>query len=245
MKILALDTTAKTASVALADFSEKNGETKIIAEYTLETGTHSTTLLPMIESVLALTGNSVGTIDLYAVSAGPGSFTGIRIGVSTVKGLAFLKNTPCVGVSSLDALAYGCREHKGIIVPALDARRETVYSAIYISDGRGNIEKIREDSQISFDELLLEAEKLSAENSTLPLIMPGDAFSMNIPKYSDRMEKIFSCSNHAGLGAVFAALEKWMASDDKSQFSDSALSPIYLKKSQAEREREEMLASQN
>ena len=133
MKILAIDTTAKTASVALLE-ANCNGGRRLIGEYTLVTGTHSTTLLPMIESVLE---NSAAQIDVYACSVGPGSFTGVRIGVATVKGLAFAKNIPCVGVSSLDALAYGASEQRGIIVPAIDARRETVYTAIYRSLGGG------------------------------------------------------------------------------------------------------------
>ncbi len=244
MKILALDTTAKTASISFADYTENSGQIRIIAEYTLATGTHSTTLLPMIESMLKLTGNTAADIDLYAVSAGPGSFTGIRIGVSTVKGLAFVKGTPCVGVSSVDALAYGCADICGIIVPAIDARRETVYSAIYLSDGRGNIEKLTDDCQIAFEELLGEIEKISEKYPGQRIVMPGDVYRMNIAKYSEKMEKICPCADRAGAGAARAAVIKWNRADDRSGFTDSALCPMYLKKSQAEREREEMLAAQ-
>lgn len=244
MKILAIDTTAKTASISLAEFAEGSDQIKIIAEYTLETGTHSTTLLPMIESVFSLTSNTAADIDLYAVAAGPGSFTGIRIGVSAVKGLAFVKETPCIGVSSVDALAYGCADICGIIVPAIDARRETVYSALYFSDGKGKIEKLTDDCQIAFDDLLGEIGKMSEKYPGQRIVMPGDAYRMNYPKYAEKMADIDPCRDHAGAGAARAAAEKWNKADDRSSFTDAALCPMYLKKSQAEREREEMLTSQ-
>lgn len=240
MKILAIDTTAKTASVALAEFSE-SGVPKIIAEYTLETGTHSTTLLPMIESALSLTSNKVSDIGLFAVSAGPGSFTGIRIGVSTVKGLAFVNSTPCVGVSSVDALAYGCAEFDGIIAPAIDARRETVYSAVYLSDGNGKIEKLTDDAQQPFSEVI---GSLAENYPDKRVYMPGDAYKLYAEKYADQMKNIFPCRDRAGIGAACAAVGIWNSTEDKSVFTDSALAPMYLKKSQAERERDEMLASQ-
>lgn len=238
MKILAIDTTAKTASVALGEFSESD-TTKIIAEYTLETGTHSTTLLPMIESALALTSTKVSDIGLFAVSVGPGSFTGIRIGVSTVKGLAFVHSTPCVGVSSVDALAFGCAEFDGIISPAIDARRETVYSAVYLSDGKGKLEKLTDGAQLPFAELI---DMLSEDYPGKRVYMPGDAYKLYEKKYADRMDNILPCRDRAGLGAVCAAVGIWNSSEDKSLFTDSALAPMYLKKPQAEREREEMLA---
>lgn len=239
MKILAIDTTAKTAFVALGEFSEY-GDPKIIAEYTLETGTHSTTLLPMIESALALTSNKISDIDFFAVSAGPGSFTGVRIGVATVKGLAFVNSTPCVGVSSIDALAYGCAEFEGIIAPAIDARRETVYSAVYFSDGKGKIDKLIDDAQVSFVDLLSSIEEKYPDKR---VYMPGDAYKLYAEKYIDRMKNIFPCKDRAGIGAAIMAVGIWNSSDDKSAFTDSALVPMYLKKSQAERERDEMLAS--
>ena len=101
MKILALDSSATSASIAITD------GTTLLAEYTLDNGnTHSETLLPMVEFALRTLSLTVDDIDLFAVSAGPGSFTGVRIGAATVKGLAFGRDIPCVAVSTLHALAY-------------------------------------------------------------------------------------------------------------------------------------------
>ena len=144
MKVLSLDTSARTATVAIVE------DGKIISEYSVVTNTHSTTLLPMIESAMDYSGIKANDIDLYAVSVGPGSFTGIRIGVSTIKGLAFVNNTPCVGVSALEAMAENLRGIEGIIVPAIDARRDMVYTAIFKSDKVGNLTRITDDSQIQY-----------------------------------------------------------------------------------------------
>lgn len=235
MKILALDTTAKTASVALVEV--KKDVPELIAEYSMKTSGHSTTLLPMIESILKNTGNTAADVDLYAVSTGPGSFTGIRIGVSTVKGLAFVHDTPCVGVSSLDALAMGFGAVRGIIVPAIDARRSTAYSAIYTSDGKGNVVRLTPDAQWEMADLEANVRKYADDLGIEAIYMPGDTvclLSNPVPvqlKYP------------TGFGTAAAAYNKWKETEDKSTFTHAALAPVYLKKSQAEREREESLAS--
>lgn len=235
MKILALDTTAKTASVALAEV--KKDVPELIAEYSMKTSGHSTTLLPMIESILENTGNSAADVDLFAVSVGPGSFTGIRIGVAAVKGLAFVDRTPCIGVSSLDTLAMGFGEIRGIIVPAIDARRNTAYAAVYFSDGCGTVRRLTEDGQWDLDELTANVGRFAQDMGTADIYMPGDvkcALSRPIPaqlKYP------------TGFGAALAAYGIWSRTEDKSGFTPAALVPVYLKKSQAEREREESLAA--
>ena len=130
MKILAFDSTAKVASVAVTE-----GE-KTLAVYSIDNGlTQSELLLPMAEATLNSLRISFSDIDAYAVTVGPGSFTGVRIGVSLVKGLAFGKNKPCVDVSTLEALAENLKGSDGIIVPVMDARRAQVYTALFISDG--------------------------------------------------------------------------------------------------------------
>ncbi len=117
MKILAIDTTAVAASVALCEDSE------LLGEYTVRNGnTHSQTILPMVESLLSFFELSVDDIDLFSASAGPGSFTGVRIGAATVKGLAFGTNKPCIGVSTLEALAYNLIGQNGLICPVMHAR---------------------------------------------------------------------------------------------------------------------------
>ena len=130
MLILALDSTAQVGSVALCE------DEKLIAEYTLNTGhTHSETLLPMVESVLKISGYTVDDVELFVCTAGPGSFTGVRIGAATVKGIAFGKDKPCIGVSTLEALALNGVALDGILCPCMNARRQQVYNALFDCDG--------------------------------------------------------------------------------------------------------------
>jgi len=238
MKVLSLDTSARTATVAIVE------DGKIISEYSVVTNTHSTTLLPMIESAMDYSGIKANDIDLYAVSVGPGSFTGIRIGVSTIKGLAFVNNTPCVGVSALEAMAENLRGIEGIIVPAIDARRDMVYTAIFKSDKVGNLTRITDDSQIAISELF----DLLGEYSSDSIYFTGDAYDKLVsrdglpPNIAATPQKLRSQS---ASGVAAAALRIWNESNDKSSFTDTALMPVYLKKSQAEREREERIAANN
>ncbi len=230
MKILGIDTTAKTATVALCE----NGE--LVAEISSSTSSHSTVILPMIENILGYTGLTVDDIDLYAVSAGPGSFTGVRIGVATVKGLAFKNETPCIGVSSLEALAASFCGIDGIVVPVIDARRDTVYTALFRTKTDGSISRLTEDAQMSIEELF---EALLKYNETV--YFTGDAY--------DKIKKLENCPNSASTpeklkrqsayGVCLAAYRTWMATEDRQEFTDNNLVPIYLKKSQAERELEE------
>ena len=126
MIILALDSTAQTGSVALCR------DEKLIASFTLNTGnTHSETLLPSVEAVLSLSDMTADDVDLFACAKGPGSFTGVRIGAATVKGLAFGKDKPSLGVSTLEALAYNLRGFSGILCPVMNARRSQVYNALF------------------------------------------------------------------------------------------------------------------
>ena len=126
MLIIALDSTAVVASVALC-----RDDTPIAIFHVKNGNTHSETLLPMVESVLKCAGYTVDDVDLFACSVGPGSFTGVRIGVSTVKGLAFGKNKPCVAVSTLEALAENLVPQSGILCPVMNARRGQVYNALF------------------------------------------------------------------------------------------------------------------
>ena len=126
MKILAIDTSAKTATAALTDGR------RLLSLYTQNVGlTHSETMLPMVEALLRDAKTDVDEIDMFACAVGPGSFTGVRIGVSLVKGLAFGKNKICVGVSTLESLARNIEVEGALIVPVMDARRERLYSAVF------------------------------------------------------------------------------------------------------------------
>ncbi len=237
MKILSLDTSAKTATAALVSDGE------IIAEYSIFTSTHSTTLLPMIESVFDLAGISAKDVDLYSVSVGPGSFTGIRIGVSTVKGLAFAYNTPCVGVSALEAMAENFGGIDGIIVPVIDARRDMVYTAIFRSATDGAVERLTDDCQISITELC----ELLSEYKDTKIYFTGDAYqklSSHLSVPDNTASTPHKLRAQSAFGVAAAGMRIWNGTEDKTAFTAASLMPVYLRKSQAEREREERLAAE-
>ncbi len=147
MITLGIDTTAVAASAALV----KDGT--LLSEFYCNIGLqHSRTLMPMIESLLSCCGISVTDIDRMGVAAGPGSFTGVRIGVAAVKGLAITKKIPCVGVSTLEALARNLPATDGIICPVMDARCQQVYNALFRYE-QGNLVRLCEDRAISIPDL--------------------------------------------------------------------------------------------
>ena len=225
MKILSLDTTATVCTAAICEGG------KLIAETTVNTGnTHSETLLPVIENLLKITETDIKDIDCFACSTGPGSFTGVRIGAATVKGLAFGSSKPCVGVSTLEALAYNMRGYKGIICPVMNARRSQVYTAIFESDGK-EIKRISEDMAIAASELDI---KLSELGKDVYLVGDGiDVALSNFVKTSvcntpeeARYQSAYSVSQ--------VALKEYK---EGRSVSDKELVATYLRLSQAERER--------
>ena len=130
MKILALESSAKAASCAVLE------DGALLASAWQATGlTHSRTLLPMVEDMLQNSELTVQDMDAIAVAAGPGSFTGLRIGVSAVKGLAWAAEKPCIPVSTLEAMAWPLAHMEGLIVCAMDARRQQIYNAVFLSEG--------------------------------------------------------------------------------------------------------------
>ena len=224
MKILALDSTAKVASVALCE------DERLLGELTINNGnTHSQTLLPMIEFLLNQFELSPDDIDVFAASVGPGSFTGVRIGVATIKGLSFGKKTPCAGVSTLEALAYNLCDHDGLICPVMNARRQQVYTALFHAHN-GVLERLMPDSAIAITEL---DEKLSAYGE--PVRLCGDGYDVTIPLLTHEVIPTSERYRHQSAYSV-AQVAKRMHAD--GEFStDITLSPIYLRLSQAERER--------
>lgn len=224
MKILALDSTALTASVALTEDSE------LLAEYTLRNGnTHSETLLPMIESALKMLSLTVSDIDLFACSAGPGSFTGVRIGAATVKGLAFGSEKPCVGVSTLEALAYNLVGYCGLICPVMNARRSQVYTALFRSDGN-TLTRLMEDSALAISEL----DAILAEYGE-PVRFCGDGYDITLPElkkcsYTDTPERL---RHQSAYSVAMIAAQKFSRGE---HMSDTELVATYLRPSQAERE---------
>ena len=152
MKILAIDTTASPVSAALVD------DGKLLGEFYLNIKTtHSQTLMPVIASLLDNTKTDIRDIDLFAVNAGPGSFTGVRIGVASVKGMAMPLDKPCAQVSTLEAMAYSMPYTDGIVCAVMDARCSQVYNALFRLDN-GKVERITEDRALSLEELSSELE---------------------------------------------------------------------------------------
>ena len=148
MLICSVDSSATPASVCLME------DEKVIADYYLNTGfTHSQTLMAMVESVLKISGKKIEDIDVYAVNSGPGSFTGVRIGVSAVKGMAYAQDKPCVEVSTLESMAYNFLGSHAIICSCMDARRQQVYHALFRIDG-DKVIRLCQDIAISADDLV-------------------------------------------------------------------------------------------
>ena len=152
MKILALETSAVSASVALCD------DEALIAQSFQRTGlTHSATLMPMLEDLLKNAGYTLEQAELIAVAAGPGSFTGLRIGVAAAKGLAWAGEKPCAACSTLESMAWQVAHVDGLICAAMDARRQQVYAALFQAEG-GTLTRLTEDQALSLDELAHAAE---------------------------------------------------------------------------------------
>lgn len=229
MKILSLDTTAQVCSAAICD-----GD-RLIAEITVNTGnTHSETLLPAIEQLLKISEASIDDIDAFACSTGPGSFTGVRIGVATVKGIAYGKNKPCISVSTLEALAYNLKGHDGIICPVMNARRNQVYNALF--EWRdGELIRLCSDRALAICEL--DAELADIDK---PISLCGDGY--DITEKGFEKTKIVFVPERQRLQSAYSvaciALEKLARGET---VSDAHLVPIYLRPSQAERERNERL----
>lgn len=231
MKVLSIECSAVPCSVTLYD-TEKD---KFIAECYRNCGlTHSETLMPMISEILSAGKISADQIDAYAIASGPGSFTGIRIGISTLKGLAAKNDTPSVGVSTLKAIAYGTVAFSGIIVSAMDARRDQFYSALFLSEN-GKITRITKDTALSTEDIcdVIESE---SKKRKLPVIVAGDGAEKLYSAYSSRGNILLSDSAkryQSAYGVALAALDKIKSGDTVSA---KALMPKYLRLPQAERE---------
>ncbi len=232
MKILAIDSTAKICTAALCD-----GERLCALEVENAGMTHSETLLPMIEHILKKQNTKPSDIELFVLSAGPGSFTGVRIGAATVKGLCFGRDVPCVGVSSLEALAYNRMDSEGIVACAMDARRDQVYFALFrVLDGK--VERLLADMAISLDEMCDKCTPYSNE----PIYLCGDGAQLAYERLKQKtaIEPILDVER-AGQNAYSVALCGYRAYMSGERVSDVELRPTYLRLAQAERERLEKL----
>ena len=236
MKILGIDSSGLVASAAIAD--EKN----FIAEFTVNNKqTHSQTLLPMIEKVVDMSGIELEQIDAIAIAAGPGSFTGLRIGSATAKGIGLALKKPVVSVPTLEGLAYRVCVFDGIICPIMDARRNQVYTGIYKMD-KGNLVCLSEQKAVDIHEIMEELEKYDEK-----VIFLGDGVEVQRETIEKEFKKEYcfapihlskqSAAAVAVLGDIYFNQGK---AEDAAEHK-----PIYLRKSQAEREREERLKKQD
>ncbi len=223
MKILALDSTALISSCAVCE------DDKLLSLFSINNGnTHSETLLPMIEASLKILGLTADDIDIFAASEGPGSFTGVRIGAATIKGLAFGKNKPCIGVSTIEALAYNLKGLRGIACPVMNARRNQVYNALF-SISEDKIERLCPDRAISVEELI---EELKSKYEKVYLCGDG-TFLFDNSDFSFEPTPA-PLIEQSAFSVACVALEKFKRGEVTT---DTALSPTYLRPSQAERER--------
>lgn len=227
MKILGVDSTATAASAAVYS------DGKIVAVNFSNTGlTHSQTLLPMIDNVLKTAGVGIGDIDFFAVSHGPGSFTGVRIGVSAVKGLAQPLNKACLGISTLEVIAKPLADSGAYAVAVMDARCNQVYTAQF--DCESGIKRVTPDSAISIDEL---ATQLKNVNKRIVLI--GDGAALCYEKMQGIMDNIFIAPlniRFQSAASVVLIAAQLVENDCNACCSAGELLPKYLRLSQAERE---------
>ena len=230
MLILAFESSAKPASVALM----RDGQ--LLSQYfQCSALTHSRTLLPMAEDMLKNAELSIEDVDMFAVAHGPGSFTGIRIGVSTVKGLAWASNKPCTGVSTLEAMAWNGAAVGGYVCPVMDARRSQVYNAIFeIKDGKPC--RLTKDRPIALNELAEEVKKLGA-----PVLLVGDGIEITKAYFNANSVPCVAAAENIRWQSAWGVA---MAAKDRMPQSADELLPVYLRLSQAERERQERLAKQ-
>lgn len=233
MKILSLDSTAIVSTVAICE------NDKLLAQFTINNGnTHSETLLPMIEASLKVLKLALDDIDLFACSAGPGSFTGVRIGAATIKGLAFNKNKLCAPVSSLDALAHNLLYANGIVCPVMNARRAQLYNALFLCEN-GKLTRLCEDRLISVYDLEEELRKYTDHK----IYLCGDGYDIAKSAFTKiRTENTPMFSQYQSAYSVaLCALE---AAKQELLTTDAELSPVYLRASQAERERLERIEAE-
>ena len=231
MLIFAFETSAKAASVALLE------EGRLLGECYQNTGmTHSQTLMVMAEDLLSQCGKTVEDVTHVAVASGPGSFTGVLIGVAAAKGFAWGKELPCCGVSTLEAMALGTGIWNGYVCPVMDARRAQVYNALFYMDN-GVCTRITEDRAIALAQLQEELLELDG-----PIFLVGDGSVLTCNTLSEAVPELIlppEWKQHQRAVGVALAAQKQIR--EGAPCDGAALVPNYLRLSQAERERLERL----
>lgn len=229
MIVLGLDSTAKVAAVGVYD-----GERTLAEERIESTMTQSELLLPLARRALSAANLTFADVGLYALTLGPGSFTGVRIGVGLVKGLVFDRDIPCAGVSILEALAENLLPFEGIAAPVLDARRDQVYNALFKCEG-GRLVRLCEDRVMPLDDLVAE---LKEKYPTCPLLFAGDAYTKAAARAEEAALSVACVAEEKRLpsGAAVARLG-YAAHLRGESVPGEELAPVYLRLPQAERER--------
>lgn len=229
MKILALDSSGPNCSVSLVD------DEKVIANFNLNNGiTHSETLVPLIDELFKFSKMSINEVDAFVCSIGPGSFTGLRIGIATIKGFALSLNKPVISVPTLLSLAYNVPYFDGIVCTVLDARNDNVYSALF--NVKGKPEMIGDYITDTIDTLISELKKYNSN-----ILFVGDGSVSFKERFENEFkERAFFMPSHlneqTALSVAKAAYDKAILNDYDSV---DAMHPLYLRKSQAERALEE------
>ncbi len=233
MKILAMDSSGLVASVALVF------DGVMIAEYTTNfKKTHSQTLLPMIDEIVTMTGISIQEVDAIAVAAGPGSFTGLRIGSSTAKGLGLALQKPIISVPTLEGLAYNLFGNSKVICPIMDARKNQVYTGLYIFQNE-EMEIISDQKAVSIDEIVEEINALGKE-----VVFLGDGVPVfkSFIEENSKVAVSFAPAHIAMQRAGAVALRAEYYYNQGKIETAKEHKPVYLRLSQAERELQEKQA---
>ncbi|MCR5525857.1 MAG: tRNA (adenosine(37)-N6)-threonylcarbamoyltransferase complex dimerization subunit type 1 TsaB [Lachnospiraceae bacterium] len=230
MKILAVDSSGLVASVAILE------DDSILAEYMVNyKKTHSETLMPMIDEIVKMTNTDLKTLDAIAIAGGPGSFTGLRIGSATVKGIAQFLNIPIISVPTVDALSYNFCGSDRLVVPIMDARRNQTYTGIFDFHDGNDPEVLMEQCPMSVEDLAGHLNEIGR-----PIVLLGDG----VARFRETLDELLTVDHiyapahmsrqRAGavavLGAKYYAEGKYTSAEEHE--------PEYLRKSQAERERE-------
>lgn len=228
MKILGLDSSGLTASVAVVE------DNHLLGEYTINyKKTHSQTLLPMLDEVAKMIELDLNTIDAIAVAGGPGSFTGLRIGSATAKGLGLALEKPIVNVPTVDALAYNLVGHQDMVCPLMDARRNQTYTGLYRFQN-DKMQILRPQCAVGIDEII---DCINEQN--MPVIFLGDGVSVFLPYINEQIKVPFQTApahlNMQRAGAVAVLGMRYFAEGKYETAEEHA--PKYLRLSQAERER--------
>jgi tRNA threonylcarbamoyladenosine biosynthesis protein TsaB len=228
LRILALESSAAAASVALCE------DETLTAQYFQNSGkTHSRTLMPLVESMLRNCDVPLSEVDLVAVAAGPGSFTGLRIGIAAAKGLAWPENKPCCGVSTLEAMAYSLSHMSGVLCPVMDARRSQVYNALFEAEGGGRLRRLSPDRALGLDCLARELANLKK-----PKILIGDGARLCYNYLTEQGVEAVLAPPHLLLQSAWGvARAAYGQAADGQTVSAAELAAAYLRLPQAERER--------